>query len=606
MDDTPLDALVEIARPLLFTPGAHTLVIRTSDDPEDDSEHLVCDANEAAEFLGGAPGQVLLQTFDADGKPTAYVGLAAVMNADHYLPPTCISKRSTDGMRVGIWRLDTPIPVTDTKNVQALEDIARGLGNESAADPAPLPGADGWEITEAHPDRVYSLDALKRAPARVVGSVDPGILNRPVKMAMSIFGKDQSKGKYRGFSGTVGNVVYTLAQHPMASKKDGSHFLSGSLVKGAERVANAVDVLYWLTLDLDCGDDAQTIRKRIQELGLFAVLHTSWSHGTEKTEVKKDSVLSWIGKDATEASCEQVRAYLMDVKRYRPDVLEGATLEGTFHTKEGIKYRLQHQRMARLRVWFLLEKPFVIAERAARQAEAIAEWRDRYRGMAKVLDVVADRSCVDPSRLWFLPRHPTEATEFFVEVFAGKALDIDSIDRVSERDERNPFDAAARAMGGDKKQYVTANMLAFAAKHGDVFEAADCMQELDPDCDRGPAPGGGLTCRCPNDYEHTRAGDPDDAGCFVVNASNSKKGGFVIWCEHDACKGKLDRLDHLDLFCQQVGIEDATELCKWCPETVENDEESEEEDQPAQRGRRSKKQKPKPDNEALFQKFSKE
>jgi hypothetical protein len=138
--------------------------------------------------------------------------------------------------------------------------------------------------------------------ATVYGDVSEDILNRVTHMAFSQAGKDTKQGRWRNVIGDVRNALNSwLAVHPEASAKDGPCALAGSLV-GYDRKTDAVDSMYWLTLDLDCGDDFQAVRERVQALGLFAVLHTSWSNGRAETDTKKDAVLRWLGKGVTDAT----------------------------------------------------------------------------------------------------------------------------------------------------------------------------------------------------------------------------------------------------------------------------------------------------------------
>ncbi len=241
-------------------------------------------------------------------------------------------------------------------------------------------------------------EAARRLPepddfndATVYGvDVSEDILSRTVSMAFSPVGAKTAPGRWRNVVCTVREVLnHRLAVHPEAKQKDGPCTLAGSLV-GFDRKSTAVDSLYWLVLDLDCGEDPKTVRDRIWDLGWFAVLHTSWSDGKSTTDVKTEAVLRWLDNGATTATCEDVCNYLRTVKRYREPVLADAKLLGTVQTDDGFVFRVAHQRMTKLRAWFLLDKPFVFAERGATHAAGQAIWKNGYRGAAKLLDVATD------------------------------------------------------------------------------------------------------------------------------------------------------------------------------------------------------------------------
>lgn len=442
--------------------------------------------------------------------------------------------------------------------------------------------------------------------ASVFGEVKDDILSRTVSMAYSRAGAKTAPGRWRNVVCTVRDVLnHRLTVHPVAAQKDGECMLAGSLV-GFERKTTAVDALYWLTLDLDTGEDFQRVRERVEALGWFAVLHTSWSNQKGTTDVKKDAVLRWLGNGATDATRDDVCNYLLTMKRYRPHVLDGAELVGTVQTDEGFQFRLHHRQMTKMRVWFLLDKPYCFAERGATHAIGTAGWKDIYRGVARILDVATDRACLDPARLWYAPRHP-DGAEWRCEVVAGKALDVDAIERVTDQDERRAGMGAFEQAAADMSvtDYRTAGLKRFTAKYADRFDAETFMLDMQQEGDRGSA-SGGRTHRCPGDDDHSNAGDESDAGFFVVNGTESSSGGFVMSCRHDACAGR-DRLALLDLFCEQVGINDAEELRRWVPAIVGDEEDEEERSEPAaKRKEKARDNDYSGDNEKLFQAFSAE
>ena len=296
------------------------------------------------------------------------------------------------------------------------------------------------------------------------------------------------------------------------------------------------------------------------------------------TDVKRDEVINWLGGEVEEPDIEQVCNYLQKKKRYQAAILEGAELLPTEHTSAGVMLKVKHQPMPKFRVVMVLQERFEIAKRSLLQRDAITEWKERYAGASKMLGAYFDRSCTDPSRLFYTPRHPKGATNFRIEVVAGNALDLDKVERISaedlRRESKSPFEAAARAMGGGSAEYTTTGLKWFFAKYGDRFEVDEFLMEVDPEGDRGSRSNGpGRTHRCPNDDAHSDAGNLDDKGFFCVNASDGD--GAVAHCQHDSCS-QLDRINFVDLACQAANIKDATELKKWVPATVEDDEEEEE------------------------------
>ena len=268
---------------------------------------------------------------------------------------------------------------------------------------------------------------------------------------------------------------------------------------------------------------------------LFGIIYSTHSHMKAVSDVKRDEVIRWIGGEVEEPDIAQVCEYLRERKRYQPAVLEGAELLPTEHTSGGVMLKVKHQPMPKFRVVMVLKERFVVAEKALLQRDAIADWKAAYAGASKLLGAYFDRSCTDPSRLFYTPRHPKGATNFRIEVVAGKPLDLDKVERISaeelRRESESPFEAAAKAMGGGSAEYTTTGLKWFFAKYGDRFEVDEFLMEVDGEGDRGPRNGPGRHHRCPNDDAHTDAGNPDDKGFFVVNASDDETA--VAHCMHE-------------------------------------------------------------------------
>jgi hypothetical protein len=542
---------------------------------DDDATLLSRDPDEIAEFVGDGETWVSMQTRDSDKKPWEQPAVAEALDSADVSPPPSMLLKHVAGDLFGIWFIDTAKAGEVPRELQ----IA-----------APLPGVGGWSIAEMHDDRVYTLEALQasRDPADepvqhkdalIFGTLDQEMMQRPIEVALNISANVKS-GTWRNVKMTVGGLIDSLAKHEVGDK-DGKCFLQGAVIDG-ERRANAIPHMDLLVLDLDTGESMEAVKARLIELGLFGVIYTTHSNLKPVTEIKKDAVIRWLG-GTTEPDVDQVKAYLTDVKRYQPAVLEGATLLPTEHTADGIMLKVQHKPMPKFRVLLLLEKRFVIAERAPTQQGAIAEWKERYAGASKLLGAFFDRACVDPSRLFYTPRHPKTATDFAVWVIAGKPLDIDTCDRLTaeevKREAMGAFERAAASFSGDK-EYKTTSMKFFAGKYGMLFDAETFLLEMDGDGDRGSRTSGpGRAHRCPNDDQHSNAGDADDRGFFCINGTDNDERGFAMHCTHDACMN-LDRLDHLDLACQRAGIADATELTRWCAELVEEEAPAKSEEAP--------------------------
>ena len=510
----------------------------------------------------GGEAYVSMQTHDFAERPVSQVAVAAPIDSVETspLPPSTVL-RHEDGELFAVWFLSETI---DLQTVTVPEELTKR---------APLPGVGLWSIAKADLTRAYTYEELKTAlvpeptphtnGAVRYGTVDPALLARKVSVGGSLMGQSTAPGRWKNREYTIAQLIAKLERHQVGDK-DGDCLMQGPVIEG-KRQASAVPRLELLIIDLDTGQSIDEMRERLQQLGYFAVIYSTHSYGKPITQIKKDVLIKYFDGEVN-PSIDQVCAYLQKVKRYQPEILDGAELLKDAHEAGGIMMVVKHRPMPKFRVVLLLDKPFVIAERGGLEQEARKEWRERYFGASKLIGAYCDQSCTDPSRLFFLPRHPKTATEWRVEVIAGKPLDIETCPRVTAEDlRREGMDPFAK-VADRGKEYRTHGIKRFFKHYADRFEVETFLLDMDPDGDRGArSSGSGRTHRCPNDDAHSNAGDENDRGFFCVNATESDKGGAVAHCMHASCVD-LDRIDYVDMICARVGITDAEELKKWVPE----------------------------------------
>jgi hypothetical protein len=273
---------------------------------------------------------------------------------------------------------------------------------------------------------------IESNPLTVHGEIDTALLAREIEIGLSPAGAATRPGRWKSWKSTVGGLLGIVTKHQVGDK-DGNCFLQGATI-GGERRSNSIPHMDLLVLDLDTGESVDEIVAKLRQLNLFAVVYTTHSHLKPITDVKKDDVIKWIGADVANPTVDDVKSYLINKKRYQEWVLEGAELLETQHTAEGIKMFIRHQPMPKFRIVLVLKDRFVFMNRAATQQAAITEWKERYAGASKLLGAFFDRSCTDPSRLFYTPRHPQSAGEWRVEVIAGRPLDIETVDRVTQEE----------------------------------------------------------------------------------------------------------------------------------------------------------------------------
>lgn len=412
--------------------------------------------------------------------------------------------------------------------------------------------------------------AFKLNDATVLGDLPEDFLERQITIALSPHGKQTGAGNWKNMTLKLSALLNTLTHH-RAGEKDGHCILQGEVIDG-ERRATAIRQCSLVMLDLDTGEDFAAIRERIQAKGWFCLAWTTHSHMKPISDPSKADVLKHMGRDE-EPTTADVVAYLRDVKRYQPHILEGAELVRQDHTSAGVKLIVRHQPMPKFRLLFVLTEPFVFATRATNPRKAVLEWKARYAGLSEVLGATFDRSCVDPSRLMFTPRHPPKAEGFFIEVIPGESLNINDVPLVDAKRiaDGDAFDRVASVvLGGSKRGEIKTQWLKrWLAINAESFDAEGFWRDYGEE--RKPrSSGAGCHFRCPNDGAHSNPGDPDDNAFWVVSGPDNDNGkGFQARCEHDSCR-PFDRGQMLELFIQEHGLTEE-DLAPYVAEVIEGD-----------------------------------
>lgn len=363
-------------------------------------------------------------------------------------------------------------------------------------------------------------------------------------------GKSSREGEWKNKAFSLDAVIRSLTQHNIGPK-DGACFLQGSARDGV-RKATAMERLYIIGVDVDNGMPSAEIDEIIRDRGLFCIRYTTHSHGKDYTEAKKDD---WI-KYSRANEGASIAEYLVAQKRYLPEIAAQAEIASERFTPDGKILTINHPAMDKNRLVFILAKPWDVNDYDL-SSEALKAWKDAYMGFASWLGIVVDKSCTDPSRLFYMPRHDSGAL-YEAVVHEGNAVDVFSLPKtqITRQTSGNVFLDAASAMGaGDDNRALKS----WAARFGDRFLIADALEEhsptyLRPEKDRESI----HHIECPFESQHTSFGG---SGTFVTNAGESPQGGFVIRCMHDSCSDR-DRLTFLAEMIEQ----------EWLPESAITDD----------------------------------
>lgn len=384
------------------------------------------------------------------------------------------------------------------------------------------------------------------------------------------FGRNREDRNWRNATSKVSHLIDLLREHTRGDK-DGQCILQGRLV-GVQRQAKDVLSCDLMMFDCDTGEHPEDVYGILQSTGLFAVMWSTHSHMKNTTTIGEWALTTYLRKHRLEHAdpIDAVKQYLRTEKRVQPWLLDTITEVRREHLPGGVSHTVHHAPMPRFRILFVLDKPYVFAERGASQADAIQEWKELYAGMSDQLGVAHDRSCVDPSRLMYLPRIAplADISEHFVWIINeedGVPLDVNTVERVTTTsaaaDAHDPF----IALGAEKLNVQTAGLLRFVKNHGDTFAAAEWLRAVAPE-DVIHDTGEKLAFRCPNEDAHSVI-SPDDTAFVAIDGNGAT--GFWMGCQHETCKGASngDRVWYLDRLCRKYD-QTVEDLLPFCDETA--------------------------------------
>lgn len=302
-----------------------------------------------------------------------------------------------------------------------------------------------------------------------------------------------------------------------------------------------MEELFIVGIDVDNGMPSTEIDQIIQDRGLFCIRYTTHSHGKSYTEVKKDEFVKW----ERQFPGSTIAQYLVAKRHYLPEVADTARIAAENMTSNGLVYRVEHAQMDKNRLVFILAQPWNVRDYDT-QEEALREWKSAYTAFAAWLGIQIDESCTDTARLFYSPRYES-GSPYEAVVHRGKAVDIFALAAQTPRTNAtsNPFLTAASKMGARDEMTETMRKLRAWAGQGnaDRFLIHDALLEhadhiLRPEMDKEDK----HHIECPFEDEHTNYGG---SGTFIMNAGDTRGGGFVVKCMHASCADR-DRLDFLE------------------------------------------------------------
>jgi hypothetical protein len=347
-------------------------------------------------------------------------------------------------------------------------------------------------------------------------------------------GANKESQRWKPQAMPIGAFIAKLCRHEVGAK-DGPSYVLGDMVPG-RRLKTAVKALYAVGLDMDTGTSIAQIEEALLGLGCLAVRYSTHSHLKSVTEFKRDRLTKWADKDADGADFEEdevLRRFLREVEKWDEEIVATAIYKGDEHQDRGIMAIVEHKAMPKHRIVVPFATPFEIADQPGTQADAMKRWGKIPTALAQKLGVPLDESCLDPSRLFYFPRHDKGAP-FDVSLIGGPLFDWTTL--VLD----DPFEAEiAKLSKGQSKSQTTAgrDLGRWSMKRGHGFQIVQVIEEHCPDHLRNQT-ASGWEITCPFDEEHSNPGDPDDRACMAVNAGDGPSEWFSVRCLHETCKPK--------------------------------------------------------------------
>lgn len=448
-------------------------------------------------------------------------------------------------------------------------DGGRMVGGPDDAEPADLSvhgAARGGDAREAGAEGAPGGAAEKAgtgvAPkvfndAELIGVETPAFVEFLKRDAVFMHGKlygakdrrNTQDGDWEAVTHTWGEwIVSVFSKHPLVKEKEGTSVVFGESVEGA-RTAKSMKTMHAMALDIDSGAKLDDVLSKIADLGLLALIYTSHSHGKSGLEVKRDEVIRKLNLTAA-PTLAQVKEYLREHEKSRmePAFIDAVEIEDDARqTKQGVQIVLRTPPLDKFRVVFPLAEPVEIAGLDVSHAKALDVWENKVTGLAsKILGVHFDTACTDPSRLFYLPRHPKDGV-WYAAIVRGDALRFEDVPEVSKqtyakaRGGMNPFVEAGLEEDADKvpEAYTPAgrSLREWHRRAKGRYEMADMLDAMCPERVRvsGGEKHGTVHIECPFEHEHTKEGG---TGTWAGNASDSSSEYWFIQCHHDACQGR--------------------------------------------------------------------
>jgi hypothetical protein len=314
-----------------------------------------------------------------------------------------------------------------------------------------------------------------------------------------------------------------------------------AVFRGTRRHKNDADQIDVAFLDSDSGATLEEIRVAVSAKVWRAIVSSTHSHLTTTTTCKRGNWDKYRAEHGDDAA-----GYLITDKGYLPRVADGA--EVASETEDMVTFR--HQPCPKFRIVIPLARPWRAAAYDNQNA-ANAAWKERIEALAAALGLRHDQSCVDTSRLFYLPRRPADGPPPETAVLDGAVCDIFALpappkpERTSRRRkaQAHPFESLEVV---DSTTGEVFDLRRWERRYASRFQIVAALQARQPGVFRGKVVDGKHHLRCVNAAAHTTF--DEDFATIAINASEADTKRFVVHCMHAHC---VER-EHLAFLKQMI------------------------------------------------------
>ncbi|WP_372624707.1 hypothetical protein [Falsiroseomonas sp.] len=361
------------------------------------------------------------------------------------------------------------------------------------------------------------------------------------------FGHHLQKDDWSDVQALTWSALADLLTTHIVGPKAGTCIVPAVFSGGRRKKAEAVQIDVAM-LDSDSGATLDEIRAAVTARRWAAIISSTHSHLTTRTTVKGTD---WQRFQRDHGAAATAEAFLLEQKDYLPRIAAGAKVAA----EVGEHVLFEHVPCPKFRIAIPLLRPWRADDHPDTRTAGRA-WKGRIEALAAALGLSHDQACTDASRLFFLPRRPADGPPAETAALEGAPCDIFALPDPPDDEPRGTAKRSRQRRAPDPEEALdpqtgkVIDLRSWARRLGQRFLIAKALRARRPAALLGRTIDGTKhLVRCPNEAEHTNAGE--DEATFVCDAgSGSEAKGFVIHCRHAHCDGR-DRLFFVGRMLQQ-------------------------------------------------------